>query len=43
MKISISIAAPQTTRSGPKCLSGGIVSPRNRRAPMTMTWRVSRR
>ena len=27
MKTSISIAAPQTTSSGPKCLSGGIVMP----------------
>ena len=27
MKTSISIAAPQTTSSGPKCFSGGIVSP----------------
>ena len=27
MKTSISIAAPQTTSSGPKCLSGGIGSP----------------
>ena len=27
MKTSISIAAPQTTSSGPKCLSGGIVTP----------------
>ena len=43
MKISISIAAPHTTSSGPKCLSGGIVTPRNRREPWTSTWRVSRR
>ena len=42
MKISISIAQPQTTSSGPKCLTGGIVTPRNRR-PLTSTWRVSRR
>ena len=27
MKTSISIAAPQTTSSGPKCFSGGIVRP----------------
>ena len=27
MKISISIAAPQTTSSGPRCLSGGSVTP----------------
>ena len=27
MKTSRTIAAPQTTSSGPKCLSGGIVTP----------------
>ena len=43
MKTSISIAAPQTTSSGPKCLSGGIVTPSKRREPCTSTWRVSRR
>ena len=43
MKTSISIAAPQTTSSGPKCLSGGIVTPRIRREPCTSTCRVSRR
>ena len=43
MKTSISIAAPQTTSSGPKCFSGGIVTPRKRREPWTSTWRVSRR
>ena len=43
MKTSISIAAPQTTSSGPKCFSGGIVTPRTRREPWTSTWRVSRR
>ena len=32
MKTSITIAAPQTTSSGPKCLSGGIVRPAIRRA-----------
>ena len=41
MKTSINIAAPQTTSSGPKCLSGGIVTPRMRREPCTSTWRVS--
>ena len=43
MKTSISIDAPQTTSSGPKCLSGGIVTPRKRREPCTSTCRVSRR
>src|SRR5207244_3431231 len=43
MMTSSSMARPQTTSSGPKCLSGGIVSPRNRRAPWARTWRVSRR
>ena len=43
MKKSITIAAPHTTSSGPKCLSGGIVIPAKRRAPMTSSWRVSRR
>ena len=43
MKTSISIAAPQTTSSGPKCLSGGIVTPATRVAPWTSTCRVSRR
>ena len=37
MTISISIAAPQTTSSGPKCLSGGSVMPSTRRAPITST------
>ena len=32
MKGSISIAAPQTTSSGPKYFSGGIVGPAIRRA-----------
>ena len=35
MKTSITIAAPQTTSSGPKCFSGGIVTPSTRRAPTT--------
>ena len=43
MKTSMNIAAPQTTSSGPNCLSGGIVTPSTRRAPWTSTWRVSRR
>ena len=43
MKTSMNIAAPQTTSTGPKCLSGGIVTPATRRAPCTSTWRVSRR
>ena len=34
MKTSSTIAAPQTTSSGPKCFSGGIVRPAIRRAPM---------
>ena len=40
---SISIASPQITSSGPKCLSGGSVMPSKRRAPCTSTCRVSRR
>ena len=40
---SISMAAPQTTSSGPRCLSGGSVTPSMRRAPTTSTCRVSRR
>ncbi len=43
MKTSITIAPPQTTSSGPKCLSGGIVTNRIRRDPCTSSWRVSRR
>ena len=43
MNTSITIAPPQTTSSGPKCLSGGIVTPRMRREPCTSSWRVSRR
>ena len=43
MKKSRNIAAPQTTSSGPKCLSGGMVTPANRRAPCTSSWRMSRR
>ena len=43
MTKSIAIAAPQTMSSGPKCLSGGMVTPATRRAPMTSSWRVSRR
>ena len=35
MKTSITIAAPQTTSSGPRCLSGGKVMPGKRRAPTT--------
>ena len=30
MKTSMNIAAPQTTSSGPKCLSGGTVHARGR-------------
>ena len=43
MKTSRTIAPPQTTRSGPKCLSGGIVTPSTRREPWTRICRVSRR
>ena len=43
MKTSMNIAPPQITSSGPKCLSGGIVTPRKRREPWISTWRVSRR
>ena len=43
MKTSITIATPQTTSSGPRCLSGGIVTPEDRRAPCTSSCRVSRR
>ncbi len=43
MKTSISIAAPQTTSSGPRCLSGGSESPRILCEPCTSTCRVSRR
>ena len=43
MKTSMNIAPPQITSSGPKCLSGGIVTPRKRREPWMSTWRVSRR
>ena len=35
MKTSINIDAPQTTSSGPKCFSGGIVMPATRLAPAT--------
>ncbi len=43
MKTSMNIAAPHTTSSGPRCLSGGIVIPRTRREPCTSICRVSRR
>ena len=43
MTNSSSIAVPQTASSGPRCLSGGNVIPAKRRAPITSTWRVSRR
>ena len=43
MNTSITIAPPQITSSGPRCLSGGSVMPAKRRAPCTSTWRVSRR
>ena len=43
MKTSISIAAPQTTNSGPKCLSGGIVRPSTRRAATESISRFSAR
>ena len=39
----ITIAMPQITSTGPKCLIGGIVTPSIRRAPITITCRVSRR
>jgi len=39
----IPIARPQITMIGPKCLIGGIVTPRIRRPPVASTWRVSRR
>ena len=39
----ITIATPQITSTGPKYFSGGSVTPRIRRAPITITWRVSRR
>ena len=42
MKKSMNIAAPQTTSSGPKCLSGGTVTPAKRRA-LDQHLRVSRR
>ena len=42
MKTSMNIAAPQTTSSGPRCLScGTVIGPSLR--PWTSTWRVSRR
>ena len=41
MNTSMNIAAPQTTSNGPRCLSGGIVTPRMRREPCTSTWRLS--
>ena len=34
MKTSSTIAAPQTTSSGPRCLSGGSTIPANFRAPI---------
>ena len=37
------MATPQMTSTGPKCLIGGSVTPSTRRAPSTITWRVSRR
>ena len=43
MKTSSTIAAPQTTSIGPRCLSGGSVTPAIRRAPTTSTSRFSRR
>ena len=43
MKTSISIAAPQTTSSGPKCFRRGIVTPSTRREDWIITCRVSRR
>ena len=43
MKTSITIAAPQTTSSGPKCFSGGIVTPANRRAATESSSRFSAR
>ena len=43
MNTSITIAPPHTTSSGPKCLSGGIVTPAIRREPWTRISRVSRR
>ena len=43
MNTSISIAAPHTTSSGPRCLIGGNVIPSTRREPCTSICRVSRR
>ena len=43
MKTSITIAAPQTTSSGPKCFSGGIVNPAIRRAATDSSSRFSAR
>ena len=43
MKTSITIAAPQTTSSGPKCFSGGIVRPAIRRAATESISRFSAR
>ena len=40
MKTSISIAAPQTTSSGPKCFSGGIVTPEH--APRALHEQLAR-
>ncbi len=36
MKTSMNIDAPQTTSSGPKCLSRGIVTPNTRRDAATI-------
>ncbi len=43
MKTSMNIDAPQTTSIGPKCFSGGSVTPSTRRAPTISTSRCSRR
>ncbi len=40
---SVAMARPQITTTGPNCLIGGRVIPRNRRPPCTSTCRVSRR
>ena len=41
MNTSITIDAPQTISSGPKCLSGGIVIPMNLRAAVDSSSRFS--
>jgi hypothetical protein len=43
MKTNSTIAAPQTTSSGPNCFSGGIVTPATRRAATESSSRFSAR